>query len=54
MKIMSPRAGKIGRAPGSLKERRACLLAHHGVIALGKNMDEAVALAGEVERLAEQ
>ena len=38
----------------ALKDRCACLLAHHGMIALGKNMDEAVALAGEVECLAEQ
>jgi L-fuculose-phosphate aldolase len=38
----------------ALKDRRACLLAHHGMIALGKNIDEAVTLAGEVERLAEQ
>ncbi|MBL6935597.1 MAG: class II aldolase/adducin family protein [Alphaproteobacteria bacterium] len=38
----------------ALKDRRACLLAHHGMIALGEDMDEAVALAGEVERLAEQ
>lgn len=38
----------------ALKDRRACLLAHHGTITLGEDMDEAVALAGEVERLAEQ
>jgi len=38
----------------ALKDRRACLLANHGIIALGEDMDEAVALAGEVERLAEQ
>jgi len=36
----------------ALKDRRACLLAHHGMIALGANLDEAMALAGEVERLA--
>ena len=38
----------------ALKDCYACLLANHGMIALGKNMDEAVALAGEVECLAEQ
>ena len=38
----------------ALKDRRACLLVHHGMIALGADLNEAVALAGEVERLAEQ
>ncbi len=37
----------------ALKDRRACLLVHHGMIALGADLNEAVALAGEVERLAE-
>ncbi len=38
----------------ALKDRRACLLVHHGMITLGADLNEAVALAGEVERLAEQ
>ena len=38
----------------ALKNRNACLLAHHGMIALGHNLDEAVALADEVEALSEQ
>ena len=32
--------------------RRACLLAHHGVIACGDSLDAALALAVEVENLA--
>lgn len=36
----------------ALADRRACLLAHHGVIACGANLDEALALAIEVEHLA--
>jgi L-fuculose-phosphate aldolase len=36
----------------ALAERRACLLAHHGVIALGEDVGAALALAGEVEDLA--
>lgn len=36
----------------ALVDRRACLLAHHGVIALGADVAAAVALAGEVEDLA--
>jgi len=36
----------------ALAERRACLLAHHGVIACGSSLDEALALAIEVEHLA--
>jgi len=39
---------------GGLKERNACLLAHHGAIALGKTLPEALELAREVEILAEQ
>jgi len=41
-------------AVSALKNRNACLLAHHGMIALGHNLDEAVALADEVEALSEQ
>jgi L-fuculose-phosphate aldolase len=36
----------------ALEGRRACLLANHGVIALGAGLDAALALAGEVEDLA--
>jgi L-fuculose-phosphate aldolase len=32
--------------------RRACLLAHHGVIACGADLDQALALAIEIEHLA--
>lgn len=36
----------------ALAGRRACLLAHHGVVACGAALDEALALAIEVEHLA--
>lgn len=36
----------------ALAGRRACLLAHHGVIACGESLDQALALAIEVEHLA--
>jgi len=36
----------------ALDGRRACLLGNHGVIALGRNLDDALGLAGEVEDLA--
>lgn len=38
----------------ALRDRRACLLAHHGIIALGAELCAALALAGEVENLAAQ
>jgi L-fuculose-phosphate aldolase len=38
----------------ALEERRACLLANHGMIAVGATLTEALALAVEVEALAEQ
>ena len=38
----------------ALEGRRACLLANHGVIALGTNLPAALALAAEVENLAAQ
>jgi L-fuculose-phosphate aldolase len=38
----------------ALKERTACLLAHHGVIALGHDLAKALWLANEVEVLAKQ
>lgn len=37
-----------------LVDRRACLMAHHGAIALGETLSEALELAHEVEVLAEQ
>jgi L-fuculose-phosphate aldolase len=39
-------------AVAALQGRRACLLAHHGVIACGHNLDQALAVAIEVEHLA--
>ena len=39
-------------AVAALEGRRACLLAHHGVIACGQSLDQALALAIEVEHLA--
>jgi L-fuculose-phosphate aldolase len=41
------------RALAALDGRRACLLANHGMIALGPSLDAALALAVEVETLAE-
>lgn len=38
----------------ALKDRKACLLANHGVIALGKGLSEALGLVQEVEVLAQQ
>ena len=38
----------------ALQDRRACLLANHGVIALGPSLARALSLAEEVESLAEQ
>jgi L-fuculose-phosphate aldolase len=38
----------------ALHERKACLLANHGMIALGKDLDDALAVAVEVETLCEQ
>lgn len=43
-----------GAALIALQDRRACLLANHGMIAAGKNLAEAFRLAVEVETLAEQ
>lgn len=37
----------------AMRERRACLLSHHGMIAVGHTVDSALALAVEVETLAE-
>ena len=41
-------------AAGALVDRNACLLANHGMIALGKSLKQALALAVEVETLAMQ
>lgn len=41
-------------ALGALGQSKACLLANHGVIALGADVREALQLAGEVENLAAQ
>lgn len=40
-------------AVAALADRRACLLAHHGMIATGANLEAALAVALEVETLAE-
>jgi L-fuculose-phosphate aldolase len=40
-------------AVAALDDRRACLLAHHGMIALGSDLESALALAVQVETLAE-
>lgn len=36
----------------ALDGRKACLMAHHGMVALGATLDQAIWLAGEVEALA--
>jgi L-fuculose-phosphate aldolase len=41
-------------AVAALQGRKACLLANHGVIAVGATLPAALALAGEVENLAAQ
>ena len=41
-------------ALAALIDRKACLLANHGMICLGKDLDEALAVAVEVENLCEQ
>ena len=38
----------------ALRDRRACLLANHGMIALGTDLDHAYAVTAEVESLCEQ
>jgi len=38
----------------ALNERKACLLANHGMIALGADLDDALAITVEVENLCEQ
>lgn len=39
---------------GALEGRRACLMAHHGMVAFGADLKEALALAVEFESLCEQ
>ena len=41
-------------AVAALQDRKACLLAHHGMIAVGKTLPQALAMAVEVENLCEQ
>lgn len=41
-------------AVAALQDRKACLLAHHGMIAVGKTLPQALAIAVEVENLCEQ
>lgn len=41
-------------ALAALIDRKACLLANHGMIALGRDLDDALAVAVEVENLCEQ
>ncbi|MBS1187618.1 MAG: L-fuculose-phosphate aldolase [Burkholderiaceae bacterium] len=41
-------------ALAALDGRKGCLLAHHGMIALGRDLDDALAIAIEVESLCEQ
>lgn len=41
-------------AMDALEGRKACLLAHHGMIAIGASLEEALAVAVEVENLCEQ
>lgn len=43
-----------GYVAEGLKQRRACLMAHHGAIAMGETLASALELAHEVEVLAEQ
>ena len=38
----------------ALQDRKACLLANHGMITLGRDLDEALSIAVEVENLCEQ
>lgn len=41
-------------AVAAMKDRKACLLANHGLIAAGRDLDEAMAVAIEIESLCEQ
>lgn len=46
--------GLSARVLAALKDRRACLMANHGIVALGADLDAALRLAVEVETLAAQ
>jgi L-fuculose-phosphate aldolase len=37
----------------ALQDRQACLLAHHGLVSLGRDLDQALKIAVEVETLAQ-
>jgi L-fuculose-phosphate aldolase len=41
-------------AIAALKDRKACLLANHGMIAIGRDLKQALAITQEVENLCEQ
>ena len=41
-------------AVAALQDRKACLLAHHGMISIGNSLPQALAIAVEVENLCEQ
>lgn len=41
-------------AVAALRERKACLLANHGMIAVGRDLEDAMAVCVEVESLCEQ
>ena len=41
-------------ALNALQDRKACLLANHGMIALGRDLEDALAVTVEVENLCEQ
>ncbi len=47
-------AGLAAHAVDALHQRRACLLANHGQIAIGSTLENALALAREIEELAAQ
>jgi L-fuculose-phosphate aldolase len=38
----------------ALRDRSACLMAHHGMVTFGRDLDHALALAVELEALCEQ
>lgn len=41
-------------ALSAIKDKNACLLAHHGMVAVGRNLNHAFSIAVEVESLCEQ
>ena len=41
-------------AVNAMKDRKACLLANHGLIAAGRDLDEAMSVATEIESLCQQ